>query len=81
MSKNFFRVEAMVGELRNGKHIWAFLAIAANNREEAIKAALEFKKVMRDRNDAIGGVEEITFEEYSALKEANDMDPYLHGLR
>jgi hypothetical protein len=34
--------------------------------------------VKHDHKDAIGSVKEISFEEFIAIKAANDADPYLH---
>ena len=38
----------------------------------------DFKRVKHDHKDAIGSVKEISFEEFIAIKAANDADPYLH---
>ena len=81
MTKRYFKVEAKCGHVGHGKCIWITFATAADNGKEAARKVRDFKRVKHDHKDAIGSVKEISFEEFIAIKAANDADPYLHGLR
>ena len=78
MTKRYFKVEAKCGHVGHGKCIWITFATAADNGKEAAKKVRDFKRVKHDHKDAIGSVKEISFEEFIAIKAANDADPYLH---
>ena len=78
MTKRYFKVEAKCGHVGHGKCIWITFAIAADNGKEAARKVRDFKRVKHDHKDAIGSVKEISFEEFIAIKAANDADPYLH---
>ena len=78
MTKRYFKVEAKCGHVGHGKCIWITFATAADNDKEAAKKVRDFKRVKHDHKDAIASVEEITFEDFIALKATNDADPYLH---
>ena len=78
MTKRYFKVEAKCGHVGHGKCIWITFATAADNGKEAARKVRDFKRVKHDHKDAIGSVKEISFEEFIAIKAANDADPYLH---
>ena len=78
MTKRYFKVEAKCGHVGHGKCIWITFATAADNGKEAAKKVRNFKRVKHHHKDAIATVQEITFEEFMAIKAANDADPYLH---
>ena len=78
MTKRYFKVEAKCGHVGHGKCIWITFATMADNGKEAARKVRDFKRVKHDHKDAIGSVKEISFEEFIAIKAANDADPYLH---
>ena len=78
MTKRYFKVEAKCGHVGHGKCIWITFATTADNGKEAARKVRNFKRVKHDHKDAIGSVKEISFEEFIAIKAANDADPYLH---
>ena len=78
MTKRYFKVEAKCGHVGHGKCIWITFATAADNGKEAARKVRDFKRVKHDHKDAIRSTTEIDFEEFIAIKAANDADPYLH---
>lgn len=78
MTKRYFKVEAKCGHVGRGKCIWITFATAADSGKEAARKVRDFKRVKHDHKDAIRKVTEIDFEEFIAIKAANDADPYLH---
>ena len=78
MTKKYFKVEAKCGHVGHGKCIWITFATAAEDGKEAAKKVRDFKRVKHDHKDAIKKVTPIDFEEFIAIKAANDADPYLH---
>ena len=78
MTKRYFKVEAKCGHVGRDKCIWIIFATVADSRKEAARKVRDFKRVKHSHKDAIRSVQEISFEEFIAIKAANDADPYLH---
>ena len=72
MTKRYFKVEAKCGHVGHGKCIWITFATTADNGKEAARKVRDFKRVKHDHKDAIRSTTEIDFEEFIAIKAAND---------
>lgn len=78
MEKRYYRVEAKCGHVGRGRCVWVTFATVAEDGKEAARRVRGYKRVKHDHKDAIRLVEKISFEEFVAIKAANDIDPYLH---
>ena len=76
--KKYFEVQAMCGHVGKGKYIpISFPGIAINGKEAAEKVR-SYPRVKHHHKKAILNVCEISFDSYLKLKDANNLDAYLH---
>ena len=76
--KRYYSVKAKCGHVGRYNCIWIDFAVVAKSKKEAISKIRKEGRVKRNHNDFIKAVNEITFEEFIALKAQNDTDAYLH---
>jgi len=72
----YYCVEAKCGHVGKGYYILRSFPIRANSKKEAASIARNMPRVKHDHKDAIRNVEEIQRDEYLALIEKNNRDPY-----
>lgn len=75
--KKYFQVTAKCGHLGKLRYIPINFAIYAENAHEASQFAKKLPRVKKQCKDAILACEEITYEEYMALLDANRKSSYL----
>lgn len=75
--EKLFSVTAKCGHVGKRYYIPIEFAVQADSAEEAARRVRNYPRVKHDHKDAIKSVFEITREEYIALRQQNDSDPYL----
>ena len=75
--KKYYSVRVKCGHVGKKFYIPVTFAIIAESAKEAARIAREMPRVKHDHKDAIQSVLEISQEEYIALRQQNDSDPYL----
>ena len=76
--KKYFEVQAMCGHVGKGKYIPISFPVIAINRKEAAEKVRSYPRVKHHYKKAILNVWEISFDSYLKLKDANNLDAYLH---
>lgn len=75
--KRFFSVVTKCGHVGRGFFIPITFPVRAETAREAAQIARNIPRVKHHHKDAIQSVQEVTREEYAALKKQNASDPYL----
>ncbi len=73
----YYNVLAKCGHVGKTRCVWVNFAVAAEDAKEAARKCRYYKRVKHDHTNAIGEVNEITFEQFMMLRAENDSDPYL----
>ena len=76
--KKYFEVQAMCGHVGKGKYIPISFPVIAINGKEAAEKVRSYPRVKHHYKKAILNVWEISFDSYLKLKDANNLDAYLH---
>lgn len=76
--KKYYSIQVKCGHVGKKFYVPMTFAIIAESAKEAARIAREMPRVKHDHKDAIQSVLEISREEYIALRQQNDADPYLH---
>ncbi len=76
--KKYYSVTAKCGHVGKRYYIPIEFAIRAESAKEAARITRDMPRVKHNHKDAIQSVMEISREEYIALRQRNDSDPYLH---
>ena len=74
----YYSVTAKCGHVGKRYYIPIEFAIRAESAKEAARIARDMPRVKHNHKDAIQSVREISREEYIALRQRNDSDPYLN---
>lgn len=74
----YYSVTAKCGHVGKRYFIPIEFAIRAESAKEAARIARDMPRVKHNHKDAIQSVREISREEYIALRQRNDSDPYLN---
>ncbi len=77
MEKKYFKVVAKCGHVGKKKYVPIQFAVKAFDGKEAAKKARNFKRVKHHHKDAILQCKEVDYEEFLAIYNANEDDPYL----
>lgn len=78
MTKNYYAVTVKLGHVGRNKYVVKTLPIKAENGREAAKIARWSSRVKHHAKDAVIKVESINYEQYIALQQTKELDPYFH---